>query len=1074
MAAIIISNYTRSWHKGFFGYIINLKWVFLIIIFFLCQAGVRIKVHEKLMTNSGHTDMIKSVCFTPSGNYILSGSNDNTMKLWDVNTGKLIRDFIGHTASINSVSVSSNGLYVISSSSDNTIKIWNILNGQQINELTGHKASINSICYSPDGKNILSGSSDKSIKLWNAESGKVIKTFYGHSGGIKSVCFSHNGEYILSSSSDKTVKLWDVSSGDEIKTFNFQTRWVNGVTFLNNSKKIIVKIDKLLKTFDIESGKEINSFEGHSGRIFAMRLSSNSMYALTGSYDKTIKLWDVGSGKVLKTFKGHNGSITDVRFSPDEKYILSGSTDCSIKLWSIEKGKEIKTFGKYFDKIRAFFFDNKNKAIFFSNGNLIKRLDLGTGEISHIYKGHNTEITTICLSEDGKQLLSGASYGDIILWDKNTQKIINKKNIDYNSMKESNGINTLSINPKGNFTLVGDTRVKPFMLAIPSLNEIKSFDSHSHGVNAVTFNSTGKIAITCSNDHLIKIWDSENEELLHTLKGHNHIVLDADISPNDKFIVSGSYDKTIKIWDVNTGKEIKNLVGHKSAVSTVCFSNDNKWILSGSDDNTLKLWNISTGEIIQEYIGHSDRICSACFNMDDNKIFSSSFDGTMKIWDVITGKLILTIYPFGDTDDYVIITPDGRFDGTPEGLKLLHYVKGMEIIPLESTFEKFYTPNLLARVMAGEKFEPINISINTLKLPPLVEIVTPENNLESRSKQIQVKVNVTDQGGGIDEIRLFHNGKLFETTQRGFKAVSKENIQEFTISLVHGMNTIKATAFNNERTEAIPDIIEINYSGEKATSKLHLLAVGINNYKNPRNKLNYATADANSFKAIMEEGSKSIFAKYNSTFLKDNEATKATIINSFNNIVREAKQEDVFVFYYAGHGVMSEEEESKFYVVPHDVIQLYGDNEELRELGISAEELQELATKIKAQKQLYILDACQSGGMVDLLASRGAAEQKAIAQLARSTGTYWLAASNTQQFATEFAELGHGLFTYSLLEGLGGKADSGAMDKRITVEELISYVKNVLPELSEKYKGEPQYPNSYQYGNDFPLVLIKQ
>jgi uncharacterized caspase-like protein len=102
---------------------------------------------------------------------------------------------------------------------------------------------------------------------------------------------------------------------------------------------------------------------------------------------------------------------------------------------------------------------------------------------------------------------------------------------------------------------------------------------------------------------------------------------------------------------------------------------------------------------------------------------------------------------------------------------------------------------------------------------------------------------------------------------------------------------------------------------------------------------------------------------------------------------------------------------------------------------------------------------------------RGAAEEKALAQLARSTGTFWITATGSQQFATEFAELGHGVFTYSLIEGLAGKADNG--DKRITIKELSAYIENRVPELSEKYKGTSQFPSGYSFGNDFPVGIIK-
>ena len=192
----------------------------------------------------------------------------------------------------------------------------------------------------------------------------------------------------------------------------------------------------------------------------------------------------------------------------------------------------------------------------------------------------------------------------------------------------------------------------------------------------------------------------------------------------------------------------------------------------------------------------------------------------------------------------------------------------------------------------------------------------------------------------------------------------------------------------------------------------------------------------------------------------------------FNSIKEKAGQSDVFVFYYAGHGSMSAAEpdsKSEFYLIPWEITNLYN-NQMLKTKGISASKLQEFSKEIKAQKQLFVLDACQSGGAVEYLASRGSEEEKAIAQLAHSTGTYFITASGSQQLAGEFGALGHGVFTYAVLEALQGKAST--KDGKVTVKELTYYVEEQVPVLSEKYKGNAQYPTSYGFGQNFPLVLI--
>ena len=198
------------------------------------------------------------------------------------------------------------------------------------------------------------------------------------------------------------------------------------------------------------------------------------------------------------------------------------------------------------------------------------------------------------------------------------------------------------------------------------------------------------------------------------------------------------------------------------------------------------------------------------------------------------------------------------------------------------------------------------------------------------------------------------------------------------------------------------------------------MVIGINVYKNPKYTLNYATADATSFKEAIEKNSSSIFSKINTLYIGDEKATKAGITAELDKVKIAAKPNDVFIFYYAGHGVMNEKKE--FFLVPQDVTQLYGADDALAQKGLSAKDLQQFSREIKAQKQLFVLDACQSAGALEVVAMRGAAEEKAIAQLARATGTHWLTASGSEQFASEFKQLGHGTFTYVLLEALSGQS----------------------------------------------------
>ncbi|NQS96837.1 MAG: caspase family protein, partial [candidate division Zixibacteria bacterium] len=259
-----------------------------------------------LRTFSGHSGWVNSVAFSADGRYALSGSWDNTLKLWDIQNGNCLRTFSGHSDIVFSVAFSPDGGYALSGSNDKTSKLWDINSGIQIRTFSGHSSKVNSVAFSPDGRYALSGSGDKTLKLWDIQTGNCLRTFREHRKRVSSVAFSPDRRYALSGSWDNNLKLWDINSG-----------------------------------------KEIRAFRGHSKSVESVAFSPDGRYALSGSEDKTLKLWDIQTGKCLRTFSGHGANILSVAFSPDGRYALSGSDDNTLKLWDITyaivKGENPKT-----------------------------------------------------------------------------------------------------------------------------------------------------------------------------------------------------------------------------------------------------------------------------------------------------------------------------------------------------------------------------------------------------------------------------------------------------------------------------------------------------------------------------------------------------------------------------------------------------------------------------------------------------------------------------------------------------------------------------------------------------------
>ena len=294
--------------------------------------------YELAQTLTGHSNSAYSAVFSPDGKTIVSGSSDNTIKLWDAVSGNLKQTLTGHSDFVVSIAFSPDGKTFASGSVDNTIKLWDASSGALKQTLSGHSNWVRSVAFSPDGKTVASGSNDKTIKLWDAASGALKQTLSGHSDWVYSIAFSPDGKTIASSSLDKTVKLWDAVSGTLKQTLTGHSDSVDWVAFSPDSKMIAsASVDKTVKLWDASNGALKQTLSGHDGVVSAVTFSPDGKTIASAGYDKTIKLWDAASGALKQTLSGHSDSVLFVAFSPDGKAIASASADKTIKLWRLKE-----------------------------------------------------------------------------------------------------------------------------------------------------------------------------------------------------------------------------------------------------------------------------------------------------------------------------------------------------------------------------------------------------------------------------------------------------------------------------------------------------------------------------------------------------------------------------------------------------------------------------------------------------------------------------------------------------------------------------------------------------------------
>ncbi|KIK66916.1 hypothetical protein GYMLUDRAFT_1023890 [Collybiopsis luxurians FD-317 M1] len=312
----------------------------------------------------GKKSSVISIALSPDGKKIVSGSIDNSMQIWDAETGAAIGSPLqGHTNQVTSVAFSPDGRKIVSGSKDSSLRIWNGESGAAIgNPLRGHSRDVTSVSFSPDGQKIASGSWDHSVWIWNAETGAAFGSpLKGHTHYVTSVAFSLDGKKIVSGSFDKSVRIWDAESRATIQgPLEGHTEPVTSVAFAPDGRKIVSgSRDSQVRIWDVEAGvalgyplqghtKEVNSvsfspdgtkivgaligspMKGHANGVSCIAVSPDGKRIVSGSYDNTLCIWNAETGiAVGNPLRGHTDVVTSVAFSPDGRRIVSGSFDCT-------------------------------------------------------------------------------------------------------------------------------------------------------------------------------------------------------------------------------------------------------------------------------------------------------------------------------------------------------------------------------------------------------------------------------------------------------------------------------------------------------------------------------------------------------------------------------------------------------------------------------------------------------------------------------------------------------------------------------------------------------------------------
>jgi WD40 repeat protein len=810
------------------------------------------------------------------------------------------------------------------------------------------------------------------------------------------LAFGPDGRLLVAGVDDKRLKLWDLSTKKE-QTLAQTTKDFSIVKFSRDGRLLAHSENYMVKVWDVATGRELTQLKVPNTGAFVMQadafvgLSEDGKRIATGGFDTDTIVWETETGKRLSNLSGRTNMAYNVAFSADGTQLSSGG----LTRWDLRTGRGLRTAPATADKTYPVVSpDGRVLAVMKPNNTVVSLIESPSGRELHTLKpaGETGIVEKLRFSSDGTML--AVVYGSVqtLQWQQQQQQQVTVtpgshaqgsqvKIWDVKTGREIRSLATGELPDQAEFSADGrmvatiGTMGQTSLWDVQSGNKLRDFTSSPMStimtqpaikpgqmptmpdmaaLSAMMNNVWGTMAAGTMGRTVTSMAFSSDGRTLLTGGVESKTNIDFAAMMSGKRPKGSKGSKTpdpqdpmkdlrveaigqVQIWDVATGREMGNLKGHGRAVGKLALSRDGKLLATGSTDNTIKIWDLGAKRELVTLAGHTANIESLDFSPDGRLLASAGEDGSTFLWDAKTGEHLLTLISLDDGGEWMVVTPQGLFDGTPVSWNQILWRYNQEtfnVAPIEWFFNEFYHPGLLSDVFAGKRPKVAQDVSKKDRRQPLVKLsLLPEAGQQAdapiASRTVKVKIDITDapadkdnpQGTGARDVRLFRNGSLVKVWHGDVLKGQPSATLEDEITVTAGPNRLVAYGFNrdNVKSKDAP-LVFTGAESLKRKGTAYIIAVGVNEYENPQYNLKYATADARSFGDEIRARQMQVgeFEKVEVVQLLDKDATKANILTAIKRLagdpgppslkagpfdaLKRVQPEDTVIIYYAGHG----------------------------------------------------------------------------------------------------------------------------------------------------------------------------
>ncbi|MGB4974076.1 MAG: caspase family protein [Cyclobacteriaceae bacterium] len=1027
----------------------------------------------------------------------------------------------GHGLQINDIEYSPDGTKIATCSEDFTIKIWEIATGKEMTTMFGHTKAVNDLAFAPDSKTLVSVGDDNKVIIWEVESGKSLKVISDHKNKVLGVDYSLKGDYFATCGMDKVVLLHNVASGKIKELYEFNSE-VNRVKFLNSGDYLYAETDKLLSKnafFSIPQGKMVTWIPG--GGATSISFDSEDKKFMVGRVQygtptiSIIKDWNMitdwkkskeplwkslypynfqdttGSFKILPWQKQDNYDINNV----DTDIAKGMGSEVALSVFFSEDGKNDIIAANQFGEILWWKYDDIK--FFPRTANPYAKLNEKMGNMYatpyKLIKAHRSPILDAVSSSDGKYIFSSAENGEMKLWDTDLMR-----NIQTFTSGAVLPMYAASFGADAK-TMILSTGLKDrHLIELSSMEIIESFEMEEIIERYAFSNDRSKVLMGFYNSSFFHLINMKTKEVLRTFKGHLGEITSLSFSEDESNAISTASEGKRITWSLSSGDIINNEVIGKAEIASAKNS-------SSLEINKIKtVVTLNSDDGISE-LTHLNKITSWGYTPDEKYAFTASMDGSIALWNPKSGENVAKIMVTKDKE-VIAITPDYYFLASKNALKGIAFKYNGRMYPFEQFDLQLNRPDIVLERIgyadtrlvraynAAFKKRQAQLGIpdeGTINFNvPIVDVDLARLPRSTSSRNYKFTVTGSDDKEELSSILVKVNGVPLSQ----IKAEGKQVTKEINVDLSTGDNKVEVSLINSKGISSLVQSFEVDYINDSPKRDLYLITVGVSKYANQDFNLTYATKDAGDINELLRSQSEMFENIHHLNYL-DNQATPENIAATKSKL-GQSKIDDYVIFFFAGHGLL--DKNLDYYLGAHNI-----NFSNPSDGGLSYESVQNLMGNINARNKLILIDACHSGelekqavtvsntssNLGGKLSSRGFTEvqertgveriigfgnlfkfmKSQFADLRENTGAIVISSAGGAEFAFESDKWKNGVFTFFLKQGLYTKEADLNGDGSIYASELQRYLSEKVYEATD---GK-QRPTTRAENLNYDMLLYK-